>query len=83
MENGPKSADAILPIDLLSFAIGAARIADGHFENSAAAFGQFDGQFGFDVERGARQRNAFEQFRAHHFVASLHVGKFNVADEIA
>src|ERR1700728_844002 len=45
VQDGPQCMDAILPIDLLSFGIGAAGIADGDFEDATAAFGQFNGEF--------------------------------------
>src|ERR1700730_6987525 len=81
-ENGPESAYSVLPIDLLAFGVGSSGVADRHFENSAATFCQFDGQFRLDVEGGTFQRNALEQIRAHHFVTSFHIGEIQVANEV-
>src|SRR5580700_2220086 len=83
MKNGPERAHPVLPTYLFSFAIGSAGIADGHFEDSAAAFGKFDRQFRLYIESRAFERNALEQASANHFVASLHVRQVEIRDDVA
>ena len=78
-----KRANAILPIDFFAFLVGAAGIADGHFENSAASLGQLDREFGLDVKGGAFERDALQQIGAHHFVAGFHVREIQVANKVA
>ncbi len=82
-EDGPYGAHAILPANFLALTVRPSGVADGHFENPAAALRELDGQLRLDVERRALERDALQQIGPHHLVARLHVGQIQVAHEIA
>src|ERR1700691_1841311 len=82
-KNCPESSYTILPTDFLALAIGPARIADGHLENSSAWLGELDRKLRFHVKSRTLEGNAFQQVGAGHLVAGFHIRQVEVADGVA
>src|SRR5579872_6620410 len=80
MEQG---GHAVLPADFLAFFVSAAVISDGHFVNSAAQPGHFDGDLGLKPEAVGTQADGFQHLAAERLIAHLHVAEVEVAKQVA
>src|ERR1041385_1471478 len=81
-DDAPKSLDAIFPGDFLTFFISASRIGNGHFVDAPIPFCDFGGNFRLESEAIGPELDALEDLAAENFVARLHIGEFQVGENV-
>jgi len=82
LHNAPNSADAVFPIDLFAFGVGAAVVGDGDFVNADAFFGELGCDLGLEAEAVFLDGDGLQNFPAHGFVAGLHIREVQVGEHV-
>jgi len=72
----------ITPGDFFPIFIGPARIGNRHLVNSPFALSDFYGDFRLESETVRLQAHAFNYLAPEHLIASFHVGKIQVRDDV-
>jgi hypothetical protein len=81
-DDTPKSLDTVFPGDFLAFFVGAAGIGDGDFVDAPVPFCDFRRDFRLEAETIGFELNTLENFAAEDFVAGLHVGEFEIGEDV-
>ncbi len=81
-DDAPEGLDAVFPGDFLAFFVGAAGVGDGNFVDAPVAFCDFGGNFRLEAEAVGFELDALEDFATEDFVAGLHVGEFEIGENV-
>lgn len=74
--------NTVLPIDLLSLCIGAARVGDPHLEDPIARSRKFRRDFRFEAEAILLNINALNHFPLEALVARLHIRQIEISEHV-
>ena len=81
-DDAPEGLDAVFPGDFFAFFVGAAGVGDGDFVDAPVPFCDFGGDFRFEAETVGLELDALQDFVAENFVAGLHVGEFQIGEDV-
>ena len=81
-ENAANGAEAILPIDLLPFGVGAPVIRNGNLINADAETGYFCGDLGLEAKAVLFDAYALYNLATEHLIACLHIREVQVGEHV-
>jgi hypothetical protein len=81
-DDTPEGLNPVFPSDFFAFFVGAAGVRDGDFVDAPVPFCDFGGDFRLEAETIGFELNTLEDFAAKDFVASLHVGEFEIGEDV-
>ena len=73
LDDTPDGADAVFPINLLTFGVGASMVGDGNFVDADALLGELGGDLRLKSKAVFLDVNLLNNFATKSFVTSLHV----------
>src|SRR5579859_3670170 len=81
-DEAPQGPHAILPLNFLSFFVGAPPIANTHFVNAQLPLGDLYRNLWLKTETRFPQRNRLNNFAPENFVAGFHVAQIYIGKSV-